>query len=70
MENQLPEETKFRSSSRQRMRLALIILSFILYPVTFVYVECPIITEAASKGSIAGCFVSILRGRSGRSPVL
>ena len=44
-------------SSRQRIRLALIILSFILYPVTFAYIACPIITEAASQGIISGGLV-------------
>jgi hypothetical protein len=52
------------------MRLARIILSFILYPVTFVYIACPIITEAVSRDIVAGWFVSIMRGRSGRSPAL
>jgi len=53
----MPEEKKSRISSRQRMRLALIILSFILYPVTFAYIACPIITEAASQGIVAGGLV-------------
>jgi ferredoxin-type protein NapH len=44
-------------SSRQRIRLALIILSLILYPVTFAYIACPIITEAASMGIVAGGLV-------------
>jgi polyferredoxin len=40
------------------MRKALIILSFFLYPVTFAYVSCPIITEAASQGILtAGLLV-------------
>ena len=39
---------------RQQVRLALIILSFLLYPVTFAYVSCPIITEGASLGIITG----------------
>jgi polyferredoxin len=48
-------------SQRQRMRLALIILSFILYPVTFVYVSCPIITEAAGQGILtAGLIIFAL----------
>jgi polyferredoxin len=40
------------------MRLWLIILSFIIYPVTFAYVSCPIITEAAGQGILtAGLIV-------------
>jgi polyferredoxin len=39
------------------MRLSLIILSFILYPVTFAYVSCPIITEAAGLGIVSGGLV-------------
>lgn len=39
------------------MRLALIILMFILYPVTFVCIACPIITEAASQGIASGGLV-------------
>jgi polyferredoxin len=42
------------------MRLALIIFSFILYPVTFAYLACPIITEAASLGIVAGGLVVFL----------
>jgi polyferredoxin len=53
----IPEENKNQPSSRQRMRLALIIISFILYPVTFVYIACPIITEAASQGIVTGGLV-------------
>jgi len=46
-----------KASSRQRMRLSLIILSFILYPVTFAYISCPIITEAAGLGIVTGGLV-------------
>ncbi|HPD76571.1 MAG TPA: 4Fe-4S binding protein [Methanoregulaceae archaeon] len=53
----MPEDTKTRMPPRQRMRLALIILSFILYPVTFAYISCPIITEAASRGIASGGLV-------------
>jgi len=42
---------------RQRVRFALIILSFILYPVTFAYISCPIITEAAGMGVMTGGLV-------------
>lgn len=49
-----PEAKKSQSSSRQRMRLALIILSFLLYPVTFAYLSCPIIIEAAGLGIVSG----------------
>jgi polyferredoxin len=39
------------------MRLVLIILSFVLYPVTFAYISCPIITEAAGLGIVTGGLV-------------
>jgi len=55
--NKIPEENTSQPPSRQRMRLALIILSFILYPVTFAYVSCPIITEAAGLGIVTGGLV-------------
>lgn len=42
------------------MRLALIIISFILYPVTFAYIACPIILEAALLGIVAGGLVVFL----------
>jgi len=54
-------ERKIPGSQRQQMRLALIILSFILYPVTFAYISCPIIMEAAGLGIVtAGLIVLIL----------
>ncbi|HII06708.1 MAG TPA: 4Fe-4S binding protein [Methanotrichaceae archaeon] len=40
--------------NRQRIRKALIIFSFVLLPVTFVYISCPIITQGASEGIITG----------------
>jgi len=40
--------------NRQRVRTALIIFSFILMPVTFAYISCPIIIEGASKGIATG----------------
>jgi len=39
---------------RQRLRKALIIFSFVLLPVTFVYISCPIITQGASEGIMTG----------------
>jgi len=39
---------------RQRLREALIILSFVLMPITFVYISCPIITRGASEGIVTG----------------
>ena len=42
---------------RQRIRLSIIILSFVLYPVTFAFIACPIITEAASQGIVSGGLV-------------
>lgn len=48
-------------SERQRIRKTLIILSFLLYPATFAYISCPIITEAASLGIVtAGLLVFAL----------
>ena len=38
----------------QRTRTALIIISFVLMPVTFAYISCPIIIEGASKGIATG----------------
>lgn len=57
LEEKKPEGTGSSPSPRQRMRLALIILSFILYPITFAYVSCPIITEAAGLGIVTGGLV-------------
>jgi polyferredoxin len=48
------EEQKTKPAMRQRLRKTLIILSFALYPVTFAYVSCPIITEGASLGIVTG----------------
>jgi hypothetical protein len=42
------------SMYRQRLRKALIIFSFVLMPITFVYISCPIITQGASEGIITG----------------
>jgi len=42
------------SKNRQRIRNSLIIFSFVLLPVTFAYISCPIITEGASEGIITG----------------
>ncbi len=42
------------SVNRQKVRKALIIFSFVLLPVTFAYISCPIIIEGASKGIITG----------------
>jgi len=53
----MPDEPPGKPAYRQQVRLALIILSFILYPVTFAYVSCPIITEAAGLGIVSGGLV-------------
>ncbi|UEC43754.1 MAG: hypothetical protein METHAR1v1_1680013 [Methanothrix sp.] len=46
---------------RQRLREALIILSFVLMPITFVYISCPIITRGASEGIVTcGLMVFVL----------
>ncbi|HSD58711.1 MAG TPA: 4Fe-4S binding protein [Methanotrichaceae archaeon] len=45
---------KDRQSLRQRVRKALIIFSFVLLPVTFAYISCPIIKEGASEGIVTG----------------
>ena len=42
------------SPNRQWIRKTLIIFSFILLPVTFAYISCPIITEGASEGIVTG----------------
>ncbi|HOI13455.1 MAG TPA: 4Fe-4S binding protein [Methanoculleus sp.] len=39
---------------RQRIRIALLTFSFVLMPVTFVYISCPLITEGASQGIATG----------------
>lgn len=43
-----------RQSLRQRIRMALIIFSFVLLPVTFAHISCPIIKEGASEGIVTG----------------
>jgi polyferredoxin len=43
--------------SRQRIRKTLIILSFVLLPVTFAYISCPIITQGTSEGIVTGGLV-------------
>jgi len=48
------KETQKTASSRQKLRLAIIIISFLLYPVTFAYVSCPIITAGAAEGIVTG----------------
>jgi len=40
--------------NRQRVRKALIIFSFVLLPVTFAYISCPIIIKGASEGIATG----------------
>jgi ferredoxin-type protein NapH len=40
--------------NRQRIRKASIIFSFVLMPITFAYISCPIIIEGASGGIITG----------------
>ena len=57
MNSPLAGRSGIPASSRQRMRLFLLILSFILYPVTFAYISCPIITEAAGFGIVTGGLV-------------
>lgn len=48
------EVTMTERPQRQKLRLALIIISFILYPVTFAYISCPIITAGAAEGIVTG----------------
>ena len=43
--------------NRQRLRRALITFSFVLMPVTFAYISCPIIVEGAKRGIITGGLV-------------
>lgn len=45
------------TTNRQRGRKALIIFSFLLLPVTFAYISCPIIVKGASEGVITGGLV-------------
>lgn len=45
---------------RQRVRKALIIFSFVLLPVTFAYISCPIIIEGAARGIITGGLIVFL----------
>lgn len=47
-------EPKIQSALRQRIRIALLIFSFVLMPVTFAYISCPLITEGASQGIATG----------------
>lgn len=49
-----------RTISRQRLRKALIIFSFLLLPVTFAYISCPIIVKGASEGIITGGLIVFL----------
>jgi len=57
----MKENNQSTVSTRQNLRKALIILSFILYPVTFAYISCPIITDAAAQGILpAGLIVFTL----------
>lgn len=46
-----------KTISRQRIRKALIIFSFLLLPVTFAYISCPIIVKGASEGIVTGGLV-------------
>ena len=45
---------------RPRIRNALIIFPFVIMPVTFAYISCPIIIEGASEGIITGGLIVIL----------
>ncbi len=47
-----PETT--RTALRQKIRMALLVFSFVLLPATFAYISCPIITEGASRGIATG----------------
>jgi len=49
-----PETTRNRPALRQKIRKALLIFSFVLLPVTFAYISCPLITEGASQGIATG----------------
>ncbi|MDK2890557.1 MAG: ferredoxin-type protein NapH [Methanoculleus sp.] len=55
------DESKMGPALRQKIRKALLILSFVLLPVTFVYISCPISTGGASQGiATGGLFVFTL----------
>ncbi len=45
---------------RPRIRNALIIFPFVIMPVTFAYISCPIIIEGASEGIITGGLIVFL----------
>ncbi len=53
----MADESKIPPALRQRIRKALLVFSFVLLPVTFVYISCPIITEGASQGIATGGLV-------------
>ncbi|MDT8357504.1 MAG: 4Fe-4S binding protein [Methanomicrobiaceae archaeon] len=48
------QKRKKPPAMRQRVRNALLIFSFILMPVTFIYISCPIVHEGASQGIATG----------------
>ena len=54
------------SINRQKIRKALIIFSFVLLPVTFAYISCPIIIEGASKGIVTGGLIVFIDRKSTR----
>ncbi len=51
------DESKMGPAFRQRIRKALLVFSFVLLPITFAYISCPIITEGASQGIATGGLV-------------
>lgn len=57
-----PEKTRTNVPPlRQRVRKGLLILSFVLSPITFAYISCPIISAGASQGIVtAGLLVFVL----------
>ncbi len=55
--NVLSDTNEKRSALRQRFRKTLLIFSFLLYPATFAYISCPLITEAAGFGIVSGGLV-------------
>ncbi|MBN2025333.1 MAG: 4Fe-4S binding protein [Actinobacteria bacterium] len=46
-----------RATGRQRVRKALIVISFLLFPVTFFYLSPALIIQGASEGIIVGSFI-------------
>ena len=49
-----------KSKRRQKIRTAIIIISFILFPITFYYFSPYLIIDGASQGIVTGSFIVFL----------